>query len=113
MGTYLSEIDHTYELDRDLELFRPGSGRRAEPFSVVFEPSSGISIRLYMVGPFTLFEPPYARDATPYSTLTLISLVLASSVLGSLTSKTPFLKEALILSACTSLGSSTDRRKAP
>ena len=60
-----------------------------------------------------LFEPPYARRATPYSTLTLISLVLASSVLGSLTSKMPFLKEALILSACTSLGSSTDRRKAP
>jgi hypothetical protein len=56
---------------------------------------------------------PYTRDVIAYSTLIFISLALASSLFGSLTSKIPFLKEALTLSACTSCGSSTDRKKAP
>ena len=56
---------------------------------------------------------PYAPGRYLYSTFTLISLALASSVLGILTSKMPFLKEAFTWSARTSLGRSNVRRKLP
>src|SRR4029077_19995536 len=107
--SHFSHIESANQLYRSLEVFGQGASVGQNFFCRLG------SVQRYQY--FTVHRLLLVYRPTPalivQSTLTLISLALASSVLGSRTSRIPFLKLALTLSAWTSLGSSTVLMKLP